>query len=474
MSETKTCDVLVIGGGPGGYPAAIRAGQNGLKTILVEADRLGGTCLIRGCIPSKAIIHASDEFYRMNSIASKSEMGISLVSPPQLKMAELKSHKDGIVDKLSSGVGGLLKAAGVEMIKGWATFSNAKTCTVKTDNGEISIQAKNVVLATGSTEVELPSLPFDGTKILSSRDVLDLEELPDHVAIIGGGYIGVELGTALHKLGAKVTFLEAAPRILMGFDEELVRPVQSWLKAEQIDVLTDTIAKAAEVTEDGVVLTIQTADQEPKTLSVDKMVVSVGRKPVLEGWGFETMGVDLVGKFIRIDDQCRTSMSGVYAIGDITGEPMLAHRATAQGECVADIIAGKKRRFDPVSIPAICFCDPELVSVGLSPKEAKASGDEIVTGRFPFAASGRAMSMQAADSKGFVRVTARKEDHVILGIQAVGQHVSELSGEFTLALEMGAVLEDVAHTIHAHPSLSEATAESMLSALDTPIHIAKT
>ena len=204
------------------------------------------------------------------------------------------------------------------------------------------------------------------------------------------------------------------------------------------------------------------------------MVVSVGRKPVLEGWGFETMGVDLVGKFIRIDDQCRTSMSGVYAIGDITGEPMLAHRATAQGECVADIIAGKKRRFDPVSIPAICFCDPELVSVGLSPKEAKASGDEIVTGRFPFAASGRAMSMQAADSKGFVRVTARKEDHVILGIQAVGQHVSELSGEFTLALEMGAVLEDVAHTIHAHPSLSEATAESMLSALDTPIHIAKT
>ncbi|MAK62009.1 MAG: dihydrolipoyl dehydrogenase [Ponticaulis sp.] len=473
MSETKTCDVLVVGGGPGGYPAAIRAGQNGLKTILVEADRLGGTCLIRGCIPSKAIIHASDEFNRTKALAEESSMGIHLSAEPTLAMKELKTFKDGIVDKLSSGVEGLLKAAGVESIKGWASFTNAKTCRVQTSDGEIEISAKNVVLATGSTETELSDIPFDGEHILSSRDVLDLDELPEKVAIIGSGYIGVELGTALHKLGADVTFLEAAPRILMSFDDELVRPVQSWMKTRKIDVLTDTIAKSAKITDSGVELTLQKSDETTDTLTVDKVIVSVGRKPVLEDWGFKTMGVDLAGKFIKVDATCQTSMSGVYAIGDITGEPMLAHRATAQGECVADVIAGEKRHFDPVAIPAICFCEPELVSVGLSAKEAEDKGDEIITGRFPFAASGRALSMQAADSKGFVRVTARKEDHVILGIQAVGQHVSELSGEFTLALEMGAVLEDVAHTIHAHPSLSEATAESMLAALGTPIHVAK-
>ncbi|MAP94573.1 MAG: dihydrolipoyl dehydrogenase [Ponticaulis sp.] len=471
MTNELTCDVLVVGGGPGGYPAAIRAGQHGLKTILVEADRLGGTCLIRGCLPSKAVIHAAETFEQASRLAKTPKMGISLSAAPHLSMPDLRNWKEGIVDKLSGGVGGLLKAAGVTTIKGWATFSNAKTCTVETEDGPKTIRAENVVLATGSTETELPHLKYDGDKILSSRHVLDLDELPSSVAIVGAGYIGMELGIALSKLGSKVTFIEAGPKVLPGFDRELIKPVTDALKAHGIQVLTNAKASGVDVTEDSAVLSYDTENGSDQ-ISVEKVIVTVGRKPVLEGWGFESMGIDLDGKFIKIDNQCRTSMSGVYAIGDVTGEPMLAHRATAQGECVADILAGQKRVFDPTVIPAVCFTDPELVSVGLTPDEAEAAGENIIVGRFPFAASGRALSMNAADTKGFVRITTRKSDHVILGVHAVGAHVSELSSEFVLAMEMGAVLEDLSHTIHVHPTLSEATAEAAMMALGHPIHIA--
>lgn len=471
MTQTLTCDVLVVGGGPGGYPAAIRAGQSGLDTILVEADRLGGTCLIRGCIPSKTIIHAADKFASMRKTAEQSSLGIHIAGEVSLQMNELKAHKDGIVDRLSTGVGGLLKAAGVRAMHGWAVFSNAKTCTVSTSEGEVTIKAKNVILATGSTEVELPALPFDGSHILSARDALNLETLPARIAVIGAGYIGMELGTALHKLGSDVTFIEAGARILPGFNAELTKPVESYLKSAGVRTITNTRAQSAEIAGNTVTLELSSNDGDTHTLEADAVIVAVGRQPVTSGWGLETMGVDLDGRFIKIDHQCRTSMSGVYAIGDITGEPMLAHRATAQGECAAEVIAGVKRHFDPLVIPAICFCSPEIVSEGLSPADAETAGEDIIVGRFPFAASGRALSMQSAESKGFVRITARKSDHVVLGVHAVGDHVSELSGEFTLAIEMGAVLEDLAHTIHAHPTLSEGLAEASLHALGKPVHI---
>ena len=473
MANELTCDVLVVGGGPGGYPAAIRAGQLGLDTILVEADRLGGTCLIRGCIPSKAVIHAASEFERTQQIADgPAHMGIGLDSKPTLEMSGLTLWKNGIVDRLSGGVQGLLKAAGAKHIQGWARFKNAKTCVVQTDDDEVIIRPKNVILATGSVETELSILPFDGTHILSSRHVLDLENLPKSIGIVGAGYIGLELGIALSKLGSKVTFIEAADSILANYDSELTRPVSQYLKKHDIDVLLNTKAKQATRTGDAITLAIQSADGAEQTLSFEKLLVAVGRSPCTTGWGLETMGIDMDGAFVRIDDQCRTSMSGVYAIGDITGEPMLAHKATAQGEVAAEIISGKKRRFQPNAIPAVCFTDPEIVSVGPSPDQAGKAGEETVVGRFPFAASGRALAMDAGQDRGFVRITARKSDHVILGIQAVGSHVSELSGEFALALEMGAVLEDVAGTIHAHPTLTEAFAESALAALGHPIHIA--
>ncbi len=472
MTQSLTCHTLVIGGGPGGYPAAIRAGQLGLDTVLVEAGRLGGTCLIRGCIPSKAIIHAAAKLDEMSAHATgeAGHMGISLKAAPTLDMAGLRGWKDGIVDQLSTGVAGLLKAAGVRHVEGWARFSTAKHCTVDTANGPLEIRAETVILATGSAETELPFLPFDDT-VISSTGALDLDEVPETLAVIGAGYIGLELGTAFARLGAKVTFVEMADRILPAYDADLTRPVAHWLKARGIDVHLGAKATGKGMVKGKPVLKFEDADGKARSCRADRILVAVGRRPRTEGWGLETMGLDMAGPFIAVNDRCETAMRGVFAVGDITGEPMLAHRATAMGEAAAEVIAGHRRRFDPRAIAAVCFTEPEIVSCGLSPDEAKDAGEEVIVGKFPMAASGRALSMEA-DTKGFVRITARKSDHVILGIHAVGTHVAELSGEFALAMEMGAVLEDIAQTIHVHPTLTEATAESVLAALGQPIHIA--
>lgn len=470
MTQSRTCQVLVVGGGPGGYPAAIRAGQLGLDTIIVDKHGLGGTCLNRGCIPSKAFIHAASKFEEMTHTAAKSDMGLSLADP-KLDMAGLTGWKDGIVDKLTKGVGQLLKAAKVEAIAGWATFENAKTCTVQTESGEsVKITAENVILATGSKEVELPFMPFDGT-VIGSTQALELTDLPKDLVVVGGGYIGLELGIAFRKMGANVSVVEAADSVLPSYDKELIRPVQMWLKKNKVALHTGCKAKGA-VSEGGeTFLEYENAKGETQRIKADKILVAVGRKPVTDGWGLEHMGLDMDGPFVKIDDQCRTAMRGVYAIGDLVGEPLLAHKGTAQGELVAEIIAGHKRRFDPTSIAAVCFTEPELVGVGLSPDEAKAKGEAIITGKFPLAASGRALTMEGGADGGFVRITARESDHVVLGIHAVGKHVSELSGEFALAIEMGARLEDIAGSIHVHPTLTEGFAESALAALGHPIHI---
>lgn len=469
--KERSCKVLVVGGGPGGYPAAIRAGQLGLDTVIVDRHGLGGTCLNRGCIPSKAFIHAATKFEELSRHAGEGKLGISIAEAPKLDMAGLVAWKDSIVSKLTGGVAQLLKAAKVEAINGWASFEDAKTCVVETADGEpVRITAENVVLATGSVEVELPFLPFGG-KVIGSTGALDLPELPKKLVVVGAGYIGLELGIAYRKLGSEVTFVEALDRILPLYDKEITRPITRWLKEHKVDVHLGCKAKG--VTEEGgtAFLEFEDAKGETQRLEADNVLVSVGRKPLTEGWGLEKMGIPLSGKFIKVNERCETGMRGVYAIGDLTGEPLLAHRATAQGERVAEIIAGHRTEFDPVSIAAVCFTEPEVVGVGLTPDEAKEKGETIITGKFPLAASGRYLSMEAGTDGGFVRVTARESDHVILGIHAVGQHVSELSGEFALAIEMGARLEDIAGTVHVHPTLTEAFAESALAALGHPIHI---
>ncbi len=458
--------VLIIGGGPAGYPCAIRARQLGLDVILVDASGLGGTCLNRGCIPSKAYIHAAGRMDEIRAHEQDAPMGISCADA-KLDMAGLKNWKDQLVGKLTGGIGQLLKAAGVTVLHGHAHFADAKTCKVTLNGGgEVSITAEHVVLATGSTETELPFLPFD-ERVLSSTSALEVTILPKTMVVVGAGYIGLELGIAFAKLGTKVSFVEASKGILPQYDAQMTRPIVRWLKTHQVDLHLSAKAKAAN--KDGLVFTDK-SDKE-QTIKADKILVAVGRTPNTSGFGLENMAVDMDGPFILVDNRCRTKMRNVWAIGDVVGEPMLAHKGTAQGEMVAEIIAGKKRVFDPVSIAAVCFTEPEIVGVGQTPDQAKAAGEEIIIGKFPLAALGKALAMQSGTDGGFVRVTARKSDQVILGIHAVGAHVAELSGEFALALEMGARLDDIAGTIHVHPTLSEGFAESAMAALGHPIHI---
>ncbi|MER8525789.1 MULTISPECIES: dihydrolipoyl dehydrogenase [unclassified Mesorhizobium] len=460
-----SCKLLVIGAGPGGYVCAIRAGQLGIDTVIVEAGRPGGTCLNVGCIPSKALIHAAEEFEKLSHMAGgKSPLGIT-VAAPSLDLAATIAWKDGIVSRLNNGVAGLLKKAGVKTVHGWATFRDGKTVAVETEIGMQVIRAETVVIATGSAPVELPSLPFGGP-VISSTEALALSEVPERLAVVGGGYIGLELGIAFAKLGAKVTVVEALPRVLAQYDAELTRPVVKRLAELDIEVLVNAKAKGLSTKRDA--LLVETNGGKNGKIAADKMLVTVGRKPVTEGWGLEQIDLDMAGPFIRIDDQCRSSMRGIFAIGDVTGEPMLAHRAMAQGEMVAEIVAGHKRSWDRRAIPAVCFTDPELVTAGLSPEEAKTRG-EIKVGLFPFTANGRAMTKLGED--GFVRVVARADNHLVLGIQAVGQGVSELSTAFGLALEMGATLEDIAGTIHAHPTQGEGFQEAALKALGRAVHV---
>ena len=476
MVESRKCQVLVVGAGPGGYVAGIRAAQLGLDTVIVEGDKAGGTCLIRGCIPSKAIIYAAERFENLRLHSEGGHMGLSVSGKPEVDMMALVSWKDSIVDRLNKGVEGLLKAAGAELVRGWAKFDGPKTCTVENDGKSVKIEAENVIIATGSSHIDLPFMPCDEELILSSTGALDMDSLPSSVAIIGGGYIGLELGCALSKLGTEVTVIEGMENILAIMDKEIRRPLDLWLKKNNVTVHTESLARGAEIKGKGASRKVEVTfekDGSEQTLKVDKVLVTVGRKPNTKGWGLENIGarMDGSGTFIRTDRQCRTSVPGVYAIGDVSGEPMLAHKASAEGEMVAEIIAGHKREFDKVAIPAIVFTEPEIVSVGLTPDEAKERGEEIIVGKFPLAANGRALSLEAEKTGGFIRVTARESDHVILGIQAVGSHIAELHSEFVLALEMGALLEDVAGTVHAHPTMSEAFHESVLKTLGHAIHI---
>ncbi len=460
------CKLLVIGAGPGGYVCAIRAGQLGVDTVIVDQGKPGGTCLNVGCIPSKAIIHAADEFHRVKQMtAGRSPFGIK-VTDTSLDLSAAIDWKDGIVTRLNGGVTGLLQKARVKIVTGEARFRDGKTVEVETETGQQVIRAENIVIATGSRSVELPNLPF-GNDVLSSAQLLSLRALPSKLVIVGGGYIGVELGTAFAKMGSEVTIVEATSQILPLYDQELVKPVVKRLQELGIRVMTG--AKAESFDSSSRTLNVKTENGAAEALSADKVLVTVGRRPNTDSAGLGELDLDMAGHFIRIDDRCRTSMRGIYAIGDVTGEPMLAHRAMAQGEMVAEIVSGAKRSWDKRCVPAVCFTDPEIVTVGLSPDEARAQAGELKIGHFPFSANGRAMSM--ADEGGFVRVVARADNHLVLGIQAVGAGVSELSAGFALAIEMGARLEDIAGTIHAHPTRSEAFQEAALKALGHAIHM---
>ena len=465
-----TAKVLVVGGGPGGYVTAIRAGQLGLDVVLAEQGGrdggLGGTCLNVGCIPSKALIHAAEAFHHAVEQAHAAPFGIT-VDKPRIDFARTLEWKDGVVGRLIGGVGTLLKRHKVKILQGHAEMLDGKSCRVETDTGPQVVRAEHVVLATGSQPTSLPGLPFGGN-VISSTDALSLPAVPERLAVVGAGYIGLELGTAYAKLGAKVTVVEAEARILPAYDADLARPVARRLERLGVEVLVS--ARAAGLSDDGQALLVHQAGSERRTIRADKVLVATGRRAQLEGFGLERLDLTLSGgRFVHIDEHCATSMRNVWAVGDLTGEPMLAHRAMAQGVVVAEQIAGHRRVFEGNVIPAVCFTDPEIVTVGLSPDLARNKGREVLTAQFPFQANGRALTLRAEE--GFVRVTARADSHLVLGIAAVGPGVSELSAAFGLALEMGARLEDIAGTIHAHPTLGEAFHEACLRALGEALHV---
>ena len=456
--QTMNTTLLIIGGGPGGYVTAIRAGQLGIPTILVEGQSLGGTCLNIGCIPSKALIHVAEQFHQTQHHSQHSALGIS-VSQPTLDITKSVEWKDGIVDRLTTGVAALLKKNKVQVINGWAKVIDGKTVEV----GDTRIQCEHLVLATGSTSVNLPMLPIGGP-IISSTEALAPTSVPKRLIVVGGGYIGLELGIAYRKLGAEVSVIEAQDRILPAYDAELTQPVHDALKQLGVQLYL----KHSVLGFNG---TLQVRDPEGETLNLetDQVLVAVGRKPNTQGFNLEALNLEMNGSAIKIDSRCQTSMRNVYAIGDLSGEPMLAHRAMAQGEMVAELISGKSREFSPTAIAAVCFTDPELVVVGTTPDEAKAAGVDCIVSSFPFAANGRAMTLES--KSGFVRVVARRDNHVIVGWQAVGVGVSELSTAFAQSLEMGARLEDIGGTIHAHPTLGEAVQEAALRALGHALHM---
>lgn len=460
---TTEVDVLVIGAGPGGYVAAIRAAQLGKSVTVVEKNEVGGVCLNRGCIPSKALISAAHQY---ESISHAADMGIETENV-RVNFAKVQEWKQGVVSKLTGGVGSLLKGNKVEVIKGEALFVSENEVRVVDGYESNRLRFQHCIIATGSRPIELPSFPF-GERILSSTEALELKEIPESMVVIGGGYIGIELSQAYAKFGTKVTILEGTNSILPGFDARLISMVKRNLKKAEVTVVTNAMAKKAEQKGNSVNVTY-TVNEEEHTLSADYVLVTVGRRPNTEDLGLDLIGVKTNEKgYIEIDDQCRTNIPNIYAIGDIVPGPALAHKASYEGKVAAEVIAGKASAIDYRAMPAVVFSDPEIATVGLTENEAKNEGYQPVTGKFSYGANGRALALNAAE--GSVTIVADKESGLVLGAQIVGPEASNLIAEIGLAIEMGATLEDIALTIHAHPTLGEMTMEAAEAALGKAIH----
>ena len=465
-TTTQQFDAVVIGSGPGGYVCAIKLGQLGLKTAVIEREFIGGVCLNVGCIPSKALIHAGTFYDKINHHAE--ELGIN-VTVKSFDMGKLKAWKDKVVKKLTGGVEMLLKGNKVTIIRGEAKFQNASTLSVKTAEGTTTITAKNIVIATGSRAFNIPGFDVDGKNVITSTEALDLTNPPKRLVVIGGGYIGLELGTFLSKVGSQVTVLEGTKQLLGMMDQDCVNVVARNLKKRGVEVVYEARAKSYKKVKDGLEVTYD-SPAGAKTVVCDQILVTVGRKPNSDTLDIAKAGLQPNAKgFIDINNKCQTKVPGIYAIGDVAGGALLAHKASKEGIVCAEVIAGQKSSFDTTIIPAVVFTDPEIASVGLTTAEAKAKGFEAHEGQFPFAALGKALA--SGDSEGFVKVVADKKTQRLLGVHIVGAEASAMLGEAGLALEMGAVLEDVALTIHAHPTLPEAIMEAAEVALGHPVHI---
>lgn len=462
---TTEIDVLVIGAGPGGYVAAIRAAQLGKKVTIVDQDELGGVCLNRGCIPSKALISAAHRYEEMKE-SKDSDMGI-VAEQVSIDFKKVQEWKSGIVKKLTGGVEGLLKGNKIEILKGEALFVNNQEVRVVSGYEANRYRFNHCIIATGSRPIELKPFPY-GERILSSTEALALDHIPESIVVIGGGYIGIELGQTFAKFGSKVTILEGSKQILPLFEKQTVQPVMKNLRKAGVEVVTNAMAKSAAQGADHVAVTYEVNGEEQQ-VKADYLLVTVGRRPNTDELGLEATDVKLTERgLIEVDHQCRTSVENIFAIGDIVDGPALAHKASYEGKVAAEVIAGQASVVDYKQIPSVVFSEPEIASVGISEAEAKEKGLEVVTGKFAYAANGRALSLNAGD--GFVKVIADKESGIIIGAQIVGIEASNLIAEFGLAIEMSAHLEDIALTIHAHPTLGEIAMEAAEAALGHAIH----
>ncbi len=460
---TKTFDAVVIGAGPGGYVAAIRLAQLGKRTALVEKESLGGVCLNWGCIPSKAFIAVGN---LVDEIRGAAERGI-LVSEPKVDVAKLRAFKEGVVKKLVGGVGALEKGNGVEVLKGKATFVGPNAVEVEAGGEKTRVEAGAFILATGARPIAIPGFAY-GKDVWTAREALDLPEVPARLVVIGGGVIGLELGTVYAKLGSKVTVVEALPALLTGVDPEAVRIVQKGLRQRGVDVHLNAKAKGLDAAGGALSVRIEVEGKE-QAIPADKVLVAVGFRPNTEGLGLETAGVKLDARgYVQVDDQLRSSNPAIFAIGDVVGPPFLAHKASKEGEIAAEVVAGHKSARDWVAMPGAIFTDPEVATTGLSEEQARAKGLDPIVGKFAFAALGRAIAID--HTEGFVKVIGDRDSKLLLGVTMVGPEASDLIAEATLALEMGAYVEDVALTIHAHPTLAEAFMEASKAALGEAIH----
>ncbi|MBF9298479.1 MULTISPECIES: dihydrolipoyl dehydrogenase [Mammaliicoccus] len=456
-------DTIVIGAGPGGYVAAIRAAQLGQKVTIVEKGELGGVCLNVGCIPSKALLSAS---HRFHNAQHSEDMGV-VAEKVALNFEKVQEFKNGVVKKLTGGVAGLMKGNKIDVVNGEAYFVDENNLKVMTEKASQTYTFKNAIIATGSRPIEIPNFKF-GKRVIDSTGALSLQEVPKKLVVVGGGYIGSELGTAYANFGSEVTILEGAKDILGGFEKQMTQIVKKGLKAKGVEIVTEAMAKSAEETDNGVKVTYE-AGGETKEIDADYVLVTVGRRPNTDELGLEELGLKMSDRgLVEVDEQSRTSISNIYAIGDIVAGPPLAHKASYEAKVAAEAIAGEKSAVDYLGIPAVCFTEPELATVGYTEASAKEEGLEIKAAKFPFAANGRALALN--ETAGFVKLITLKENGLLIGAQVAGTGASDIIAELGLAIETGMTAEDVSLTIHAHPTLGEISMEAAEVALGTPIH----
>lgn len=461
-----TADCTVIGAGPGGYVAAIRLAQLGKRVVVVEKDRLGGTCLNYGCIPSKAMIHAAGLVDKIREQAP--DMGIK-VSDPDIDMPKMIAWKDSVVTRLTNGIGQLFKANKIQSVSGQARFKNRKQLEVSGADGTHLVTSESTIIATGGRPFELPPIPFDGVDVLSSREALAMQTLPKRLLVIGGGIIGMEIGTFCMKLGSQVTIVEMMDQMLPGFDLELVSVVTRRLKKRGVKMHVKSKAKSVEKQNDGSLKALVETPDGDIIIDCDKVLVAVGWRPTTDGLDLDKVGVKVSDRgFIETDDALRTTAEGIWAIGDVSGGPLLAHKASKEGLIAAESICGKPSVRDWRAMPAAIFTDPEIATVGLTAAQAREQGHDVQVGKFAFAASGRALSTNEGD--GFAQIVADKVNGAVLGVHVVGTEASNLIAEGALAIEMGAVVEDIALTIHTHPTLPEVLMEAAEATLGHAIH----